>query len=609
MNIKKDCFFKMIAITLPLVFILLLEGMLRVIDFGNNLSLFVQDKKQSYLIHLNNKVSLRYFLQEKNATTGNIERFLKDKPKGIVRIFVQGESTAVGFPYFHNGAFPRMLEYELRIDLPDLNLELINLSMTALNSYALYDFADEIIAQQPDAIIINAGHNEYYGALGVGSSGTLGSNVAIGRLGIELRKTKIGQLLSKLLSTFSPDANKTDYDQTLMKRMVKKQEIPFGSELYESGLRQYEKNLDETLKKYQEAGIRVFLTNTVCNLKDQKPFISMNGCDSVRAIKHFQEAEKLYRTGDTVQAKKEYIRAKEFDALRFRAPEKINEITERLARKYNNVVFVDVRKALEKEAAGTIIGRELMLEHLHPNLKGHFLISAALVESFRQSAFLYANNKIETNVKMEFGELPLTAVDPLCGEYSTLLLKEGWPFNEPMVPDTQKTKSLEEAIAGGLAVHTLKWEEGMMKLMEDYIHRGDLVNAIKIGENFILEYPYEYNFYEQLVHLCLDGREYDKGIRYAIRALKIKNDRVMVRQVVILYLKMDRPDLVLPYLDRLIASGGEIDFLPMKEIVQKIIDIKRKLAEVPDNLILKQDIYTLYSQIGNTEAAAKYDVK
>ena len=41
--------------------------------------------------------------------------------------------------------------------------------MSAVSSYTLLDFSDEIVDYQPDAILIYAGHNEYLGILGVGS--------------------------------------------------------------------------------------------------------------------------------------------------------------------------------------------------------------------------------------------------------------------------------------------------------------------------------------------------------------------------------------------------------------------------------------------------------
>jgi hypothetical protein len=39
-----------------------------------------------------------------------------------------------------------------------------------VNSYTFYDKIDEILKEDPDAILIYAGHNEFYGELGIGSS-------------------------------------------------------------------------------------------------------------------------------------------------------------------------------------------------------------------------------------------------------------------------------------------------------------------------------------------------------------------------------------------------------------------------------------------------------
>ena len=44
----------------------------------------------------------------------------------------------------------------------------------------------------------------------------------------------------------------------------------------------------------------------------------------------------------------------------------------------------------------------------------------------------------------------------------------------------------------------------------------------------------------------------------------------------------------------------------MKEIAQKIVFYKNRLVEEPGNVKLKQEIFSLYSKIGNRDAAAKY---
>ena len=79
----------------------------------------------------------------------------------------------MGFPYPNNISFQRMLKYQLQKTNPDKDIEIINLALTAINSYTFYDFAQELVHFEPDAIFIYGGHNEYYGALGVGSNNTL----------------------------------------------------------------------------------------------------------------------------------------------------------------------------------------------------------------------------------------------------------------------------------------------------------------------------------------------------------------------------------------------------------------------------------------------------
>ena len=108
------------------------------------------------------------------------------------------------------------------------------------------------------------------------------------------------------------------------------------------------------------------------------------------------------------------------------------------------------------------------------------------------------------------------------------------------------------------------------------------------------------------MNLCIDAKEYDKGIRYATRAFRLKQAPAMARQLAILYMKTDRPEEALPYLDKLIMAGGKVDFRPMRDIAREIIVYKEKLVREPENLELKQNIYSLYLKIGNREAAAKY---
>jgi len=71
-------------------------------------------------------------------------------------------------------------------------------------------------------------------------------------------------------------------------------------------------------------------------------------------------------------------------------------------------------------------------------------------------------------------------------------------------------------------------------------------------------------------------------------------------------MKSDEPEQALPYMDVLIASEGNVDFRPMKDIAQKIIEAKKKMMPDGDNQSLKDEIYRYYMTIQNVEAASKY---
>ena len=108
--------------------------------------------------------------------------------------------------------------------------------MAAINSYSLLDFTDEILEQSPDALLIYAGHNEYYGALGVGSEQSLGNSRWLIRTYLKLRTIKTFLLVRDFIgwikirfSNLFYGGSKIDPSATLMERIVSDQTIPYGN--------------------------------------------------------------------------------------------------------------------------------------------------------------------------------------------------------------------------------------------------------------------------------------------------------------------------------------------------------------------------------------------
>ena len=98
----------------PVLFFVLLEVGLRLVGFGGSYPLFVEVQGHPEYLHQNPEVARRYFLHSEVLPAAQSDPFRKDKPEGTYRIFVQGGSTAAGFPYFRSGSPSRMLQQPRR---------------------------------------------------------------------------------------------------------------------------------------------------------------------------------------------------------------------------------------------------------------------------------------------------------------------------------------------------------------------------------------------------------------------------------------------------------------------------------------------------------------
>ena len=161
-------------------------------------------------------------------------------------------------------------------------------------------------------------------------------------------------------------------------------------------------------------------------------------------------------------------------------------------------------------------------------------------------------------------------------------------------------------MAEALVRRTVKWGNAMLDLLEYYRKAGQLDMAIKAGEQIILEFPYEHAVYEVTINLCIDAKQYLKGIFYARKAYALKKTPEMAIRLSILHLKLDEPEKAIPYMDYLIMSGGSMDIRSVKDISQKIIAAKKRLATDENNREIKNEIYHYYMTIQNIEAAEKY---
>ena len=597
--------FRTIALLLPFVLLVLIELLLRGIDYGRDYTLFVEAPDQSDYWVMNPNVSEKYFTATENATRGNQELFTKQKDSTTYRIFVLGASTALGYPYLHNGSFHRWLRYRLMHTMPDTNVEIINLSLTAVTSYTLLDMARQLTNYQPDAVLIYAGHNEYYGTLGVGSTSRLGGDPTLGRAMIWLRDFRLMQLISNVMTSLKRRLadHPTDLRTNLMRRLAAEQRIPYGSELYRRGLTQYETNLNDLLAHLNERQVPVFLSNLVSNEKDLSPFLNDTTEEGGSAMVQYRRAERAYAEGLFTEAKAQYVRAKDLDLLRFRAPTALDSIIEHLTDRYAHVHRVDAQASFASYSPRGIFGQETLLEHVHPNLTGYALLSEAFYQALRRERFVEPTEPAWSGEELR-RQMPVTTVDSLRGAYETMILKEGWPFNEPMPPMENREKTVEETLAGQLVVQQISWDEAMQQLLRHYVQSDQRLKATRVAEALVLEHPYRGPLYQQAGKLSLLAGEDAKGLRYLQRGFTLQPTLATAQALFVALLTRDRPEEALPYLDY--AAQQERKYTELQRFTNDIVRMKATYAQDTTRSELLTQIAATYLRFANTTAARRY---
>jgi tetratricopeptide (TPR) repeat protein len=470
-------------------------------------------------------------------------------------------------------------------------------------------FGREVLDYQPDAVLVYTGHNEYYGALGVGSTSYLGRNPYLVRLVLKLRELRLMQLMSGGVTSLGRlfSGAKVDPRETLMQRMAAEQQIPYGSEVYRSGIHQFETNLNDLLRLLNERRVPVLVSTLVSNEKDLRPFISAPGEGEASADGQFRLGQQAYGRGDFARAKAHYVRAKELDLLRFRAPEALNAVIRRLVPRYPSAHLVDAKAAFQSHSPHGIVGGETLLEHVHPNLLGYALLSDAFYTGLQRAEVVAPRPDREMSLAELRARMPVTRVDSLRGAYEIGMLKEGWPFNEPLPPAAPRHKSVEEKLAGALAVKQLAWGEAMRQLQTHYLRSREEAAALRVTEALALEYPHEPGYWAQAGGLCMNLGQFERAVFYLKKSFDRENTFATAKNLFVTLLKLDRPEEARVYLAYAAAHNTSATPLdPLLGLVDRVVALKaayrKDSARVPHCIQLAE----AYLQFANGRAARKY---
>ena len=406
----------MAAIGLLLLIPALLEISLRLAGYGYSTNFFKPMRIGGHEILVENDHFSYSFFPRDIARMPASLRMPAEKATNSYRIFILGESAAMGDPEPAFGA-GRYLQVLLSERYPHERFEVVNVAMTAINSYVVLPIARDCARQHGDLWIIYMGNNEMVGPFGAATVfGAKAPPRWIVRLNLAVQETRIGQLLMaaarKLTGHSSNSASWGGMEMFTASR------VPPGSANRLRVYRNFQRNLADIVNAGLHSGADVLLSTMAVNLKDCPPFASLVASnlpaadrfsfeqlcgagtiagrqgDFAKAAQDYEQASRSSPTSAAVQyqwaegllhltnwpaARQHFQLACDDDAMPFRADSKINGIIEQAGERLANphLTLFDAVTALATNTATGILGDETFYEHVHFNFDGNYQLARA----------------------------------------------------------------------------------------------------------------------------------------------------------------------------------------------------------------------------------------
>ena len=570
--------FRIIAIfVIPALLLILLEIGLWIFDFGHPTSFTIKSAIDGRICYVNNDKFIWLFFPPELARPTIPFIIPREKPARTYRIFFLGGSAAQGDPE-HTFGVARILTVMLQNQYPEINFEIINTAVTAINSHVVLQIAKNLAHHQPDLFILYLGNNEVVGPFGAGTVFTpLSPSLSLIRSGILLKTTKVGQALTRIINSAS-----------------KREDIPAewaGMEMFlatqvradDPGLgtvyNHFQKNLEDILQVARKAGGKIIVSTVATNVKDTPPFASLHSPDISEdekrrwdyiyrsgmqlelesrygeAILKYLEAHAIddrfadlsfrlarcyWAEGNYEAARKRYVQARDLDTLRFRADTRINNII-RLVAKDREIYLLDAMRLFAEKSPHSIPGKEMFYDHVHMNFRGNYILAESL---FRQITKMLpdrlrrARNSAEHLSEAECRQrLALTGYDQ-----HRIALELSERFRRPPFTNQINHQKLIEQVKEDLAaLEIFTQRQGLMEAdsqyrwalqqnnLDHWLHynyaqllqaRGEQEQAAEELRSFISHLPQYVPAYEQLAKILIKQGDFAEAIAQCQKALR-----------------------------------------------------------------------------------------
>ena len=429
-------FFRLATVGVGAALVLGAEGLLRLVPgLGPSplVATLVEDEATGQSLHATSRFyAQRFFAQYKGRLTAAGQMgehfFVEPAPANRYRVVFVGASTVQGFPYPRRLAAASFLQAMLADAWPERAVEVVNLGITSIASFAVAQVVEDGLVLSPDLVVVYTGHNEFYGLYGAGRHQ---------RLQYFWRQLHLTHLLDGLIGGIGA---KTD----LIKMAAGRGAVPLhspGRAVAEQNLRA---NLRRVARLCERAQVPLVLCTVVANDAGFAPVGSTEGNaawkarvehaarlltrgyvapdEAEAALKELEHAaalssehawlcylqgRALERLGRKAQAQRAFRRARDLDTMPWRAPTTHNAVIRAVAAAHE-VELADVEAAFAAAAPAQGVGWEWMVDHVHLSVAGQALLARTILHSMAQlQALDLGLLQSEEAYRRALGDLPV----------------------------------------------------------------------------------------------------------------------------------------------------------------------------------------------------------
>ena len=457
------------AAAMGLLLLILVEGILQLLPIGPADDLFIAEGKA---YRLNPHAARRFFPHQYARLALGQDRFARYKTDDTFRVFALGASTLLGFPNPAQTSFSNFLQAMLQDAYPDRRIEIINCGVTAINSFVLLDFIEEVVAHQPDLVLVYAGHNEFVGPYGASTPFVqMGTSRSFIRLQMLLQRSRIyyllGEALYRIGQWFKGDTEAPSFGVHLVQR-----EIYLGDEAHRRTEVHYRENLLQILDVARAQGVPLALCTLVSNLEGFYPLRSQRPDGGPRhAATQFERGLRLRDAGDVHEALAAFVRARDLDAIHLRACTPFNDIVREVAAA-PGAWLIDIEAAFAAAAPGGLVGDEWITEYLHPTVRGHHLLArttfAEILQRERELGLIGGTSEKLRSYEAYCRLLDYRLHDEVLARNDLILLLRNMPYQ-------QRPPILVRRLAYLIDVQLRALAQLSYAQIADFAHRGGFV--------------------------------------------------------------------------------------------------------------------------------------